>query len=370
MFERLVVFIGEKAKAGGPWLAYVAPKACHEPFNPAPWYVDHWDPSWPATEPKTPNWNKTAVGHHGAPSANALLTEDAGTVITDIFKNRWRTLMSVDDVVAAVIAEVDALGLTDSTYFFYSSDHGFQLGQFNIPMDKRQVYDWDTRIHLLARGPGIAKGAKFELPATQVDIAPTFLGLAGVPKPADMDGKSLLPHLVPGGSTDSALASSTVGHLKALPGRAEYAAGWRKGVLLEYYYNDFNAKCVDGDPCLPPATGGYPNRDTWCGDLDTNTHCWALYHCNTSCYNTETPHNNYIGLRTITGENTLYVEYQTGDLSNAAIDFDQVDFIEMYDLAKDPWQQNNVVNASSVAAKAAAKKELHAWYDCAGDTCP
>lgn len=63
-------------------------------------------------------------------------------------------------------------------------------------MDKRQVYDWDTRIHLLARGPGIAKGALFELPATQVDIAPTFLGLAGVPKPADMDGKSLLPHLV------------------------------------------------------------------------------------------------------------------------------------------------------------------------------
>jgi hypothetical protein len=43
-------------------------------------------------------------------------------VITDIFKNRWRTLMSVDDVVAAVIDEVDALGLTDSTYFFYSSE--------------------------------------------------------------------------------------------------------------------------------------------------------------------------------------------------------------------------------------------------------
>ena len=62
-------------------------------------------------------------------------------------------------------------------------------------MDKRQVYDWDTRIHLLARGPGIAKGASFELPATQVDVAPTFLGLAGVQQPPDMDGKSLLPHV-------------------------------------------------------------------------------------------------------------------------------------------------------------------------------
>ena len=156
-----------------------------------------------------------------------------------------------------------------------------------VPMDKRQVYDWDTRIHLLARGPGIAKGASFELPATQVDVAPTFLGLAGVQPPPDMDGKSLLPHvsgalffpkhlrspcslfqiiifisgsrfvnlktfsvsrltpnascrqLLHGGSTDAALAPSTAAHLRALPPRAEYAAAWRKAVLLEYYYNDF-----------------------------------------------------------------------------------------------------------------------------------
>ena len=87
---------------------------------------------------------------------------------------------------------------------------------------------------------------------------------------------------------------------------------------------------MDGDPCLPPATDGYPNRDTWCGDLDTNTHCWALYNCNTSCYDTETPHNNYIGLRTITGENTLYVEYQTGNLNQAAIEFDKVDFVRSF----------------------------------------
>ena len=61
------------------------------------------------------------VGHHGAPGTNALLSPEAGLVITDVFKNRWRTLMSVDDVIAAVIAEVETLGLSDSTYFFYSS---------------------------------------------------------------------------------------------------------------------------------------------------------------------------------------------------------------------------------------------------------
>ena len=75
--------------------------------------------------------------------------------------------MSVDDVIAAVIAEVETAGQLDNTYFFYSSDHGFQLGQFNIPMDKRHVYEWDTKIHLLARGPGIRPGSTFAAPGTK-----------------------------------------------------------------------------------------------------------------------------------------------------------------------------------------------------------
>ena len=40
----------------------------------------------------------------------------------------------------------EELGLAEHTYFLYSSDHGFQLGNFNILMDKRHVYDWTTRI--------------------------------------------------------------------------------------------------------------------------------------------------------------------------------------------------------------------------------
>ena len=115
--NKSIEWIREKAQAGGPWLAYIAPKACHEPFNPAPWYVDFWDPAWPTHEPRTPNWNTSGADYHGAPggqhpplafagccvsrwgvlfrrvvccaAANAPLTADAGVVVTDIFKNRW-----------------------------------------------------------------------------------------------------------------------------------------------------------------------------------------------------------------------------------------------------------------------------------------
>jgi hypothetical protein len=35
--------------------------------------------------------------------------------------------MSVDDLIADTIAACEGLGIMDHTYFFYTSDHGFQV---------------------------------------------------------------------------------------------------------------------------------------------------------------------------------------------------------------------------------------------------
>ena len=51
-----------------------------------------------------------------------MLSDDIAEVITDVFKNRWRTLMSVDDVIAETVQLVEDEGLADNTYFLYSSD--------------------------------------------------------------------------------------------------------------------------------------------------------------------------------------------------------------------------------------------------------
>jgi len=70
------------------------------------WYVDAWDNSWPETEPRPPNWNCTAESrsdHHGSIATNPMITKEGADVITGVFKNRWRTLMSVDDDIAGVI---------------------------------------------------------------------------------------------------------------------------------------------------------------------------------------------------------------------------------------------------------------------------
>eukprot|EP00971_Amphidinium_carterae_P258598 5132644-Amphidinium_carterae.1 len=157
--------------------------------------------------------------------------------------------MSVDDLISDVVRFVEEeLQAGSRTYFMYSSDHGFQLGQFNIPMDKRQAYEWSTKIHLLARGPGIVPGSSFSALGTNVDVAPTILGLAGLAIPKTMDGKSVVPFLMPGCGAEvtgrrlqmrtdmpasfQEVMASTCEHLSNLGDLVAYRKQWREEVFL------------------------------------------------------------------------------------------------------------------------------------------
>ncbi|KAG7248666.1 hypothetical protein CRUP_009490, partial [Coryphaenoides rupestris] len=44
----------------------------------------------------------------------------------------------------------------NNTYIFYTSDNGYHTGQFSLPIGGRQLYEFDIRIPLMVRGPGIA----------------------------------------------------------------------------------------------------------------------------------------------------------------------------------------------------------------------
>lgn len=264
-----------------------------------------------------------------------MITEHCADYVTTSFKNRWRTLMSVDDVIDSVISLVDELGIADNTYFMYSSDHGFQLGELNILIDKRQMYDYDIRIHLLLRGPGIKPGSTFPFLGTNVDIAPTWLGLAGLSRPASMDGRSIAPLLIDGG--DETVPKQTRSHVNQLApdGRDAFAAGWRDSAFIEYYYNADNAKC--------------------------------------NGYKTEDLHNNFIGLRHMADSefgDTSFTEYQTGNQKEGDINFDDLDFVEYFNLSDDPWQMKNLWKQGDNVTQAKLHDKLRVWFTCRGDSCP
>jgi arylsulfatase A-like enzyme len=105
------------------------------------------------------------------------------------------TIQSVDDNVGRVLDYLEQSGLAQNTIVIYTSDQGFFLGDKGM-YDKRFMYEESLRMPFLVRWPAAIKpGSRSEAIAINADFAPTFLEAAGLPVPADMQGRSLLPVL-------------------------------------------------------------------------------------------------------------------------------------------------------------------------------
>ena len=101
-----------------------------------------------------------------------------------------RTLMALDDGVGSVLSALDGLGLTRSTYVVFLSDNGLFLGEHRLG-DKRLAYEESLRVPLVIGGADLAP-RRVGATALNLDLAPTALDLAGVPVPAQMQGRSLV----------------------------------------------------------------------------------------------------------------------------------------------------------------------------------
>ncbi|WP_296635690.1 sulfatase [Polaribacter sp.] len=105
-------------------------------------------------------------------------------------------IRSVDENVGRVLDYLEENGLADNTLIVYTSDQGFYLGEHGW-FDKRFMYEQSFRTPLLMRLP---KGyeRKGEVPALvqNIDYAPTFLDIAGVTIPKEIQGNSIKPLLL------------------------------------------------------------------------------------------------------------------------------------------------------------------------------
>jgi arylsulfatase A-like enzyme len=110
-------------------------------------------------------------------------------------KDYLRTIASVDDNVGRMLDWLDAHGLSDDTVVVYTSDQGFFLGDHGW-FDKRLMYEESLAMPFLVRYPRLVEpGSVCSDVALNVDVAPTFLDLAGVEVPAEVQGRSLRPLL-------------------------------------------------------------------------------------------------------------------------------------------------------------------------------
>jgi N-acetylglucosamine-6-sulfatase len=179
-----------------PFFVWLGPHAPHLPSTPAPWYLDH--PIGELSPPREAYWNASGeVKHAFLPSEPIINRADAKAIQAE-YSKRMRSLLSVDDLVRGFHTYLVSVGEWAHTFFVWTSDHGYNLGQFRVDSHKTQVYDHCTRIPFVIRGPGIAPGSVLPQIASMVDLAPTLLDLSGAADNVSvaMDGVSFVPWLL------------------------------------------------------------------------------------------------------------------------------------------------------------------------------
>ena len=106
-----------------------------------------------------------------------------------------KVVKSLDDNVGRVLDYLDEHGLLDNTLVVYTSDQGFYMGEHGW-FDKRFMYEESFHTPLIMRLPkGMDRRGDIDQMVQNIDYGPTFLEIAGVTEPNDMQGVSLLPLL-------------------------------------------------------------------------------------------------------------------------------------------------------------------------------
>ncbi|MEO7795890.1 MAG: sulfatase [Thermoanaerobaculia bacterium] len=168
-----------------------------------------------------------------------------------------------------LLDELDRRGLAEESAVLLTADHGEEFFDHGGWKHGFTLYEEMLRIPLILRlptGSNTRRAIAVSLPADQVDIAPTFLALAGAPPAPELPGRDLLELLGDGKARESAVHASFAWLER--PGAelvAMAAGGWK----LVRYAGDPGAR-GSGDAARLPAFGPRetPARALYDLDLD------------------------------------------------------------------------------------------------------
>lgn len=151
-------------------------------------------------------------------------------------------IKSVDESVGRLLDYLDRQGLAQNTIVVYASDQGFYLGEHGW-FDKRWIFEESLRTPLLVRWPGHTQpGSVNRDLVANLDFAETFLEAAGVPIPAEMHGRSLVPVLA--GRTPADWRKTFYYHYYEYPGPHDVARHYgvvtKRYKLVHFYEPAFN----------------------------------------------------------------------------------------------------------------------------------
>jgi len=107
----------------------------------------------------------------------------------------YGTIAMIDAMVGEVLAALDRLGLAEDTVVLFLSDHGDFMGDHGLLFKGTLHYRSVIRMPLVWRDPSIPGGRRCPHLASAIDLAPTILARAGIPRYHGLQGHDLDPLL-------------------------------------------------------------------------------------------------------------------------------------------------------------------------------
>ncbi len=163
-----------------PWHYFVSFSGPHSPHDPPKEYFARFaEAAMPeAVAPPEPG---------AAPCRRAHRLE--GAFLADVRRAYCAYITLIDEWVGRILEALEARGMAENTWVFYSADHGEMLGDLGL-FGKSVPYEPSMHVPLLAAGPGSARGAVCRAMVEMSDLNPTICRLAGLPAQPGIDARS------------------------------------------------------------------------------------------------------------------------------------------------------------------------------------
>jgi arylsulfatase A-like enzyme len=264
-----------------PFFLYIATVAPHLPAMAAPRHGAEFPD---AQVPRDPSFNEADISDKpGWVRRFPPLTPSVQDQLDHVYRKRLQSMLAVDDLLHSLVQALQATGESDRTYFFFSSDNGFEQGQHRQPNGKGLMYEESIRVPLLVRGPGVPAGVTRDHLVSHVDFFPTFVELATGQAPTTLDGRSLAPLL------KSSAPASTAWRVDMLvesltPGDAPppfYTLRTPQWAYTEYDLGEREMYDMAADP-YQLENLGHTAPDTTIAPLSQRLA--ALRHCSANCW--------------------------------------------------------------------------------------
>jgi len=102
-------------------------------------------------------------------------------------------ILSLDESIGEVLDFLDSEGLSESSVVICMADNGHLFGEHGL-IDMRHFYEESVKVPFLMKCPDLIGGGNvMDNMIQNIDVAPTILELAGIDKPEQMQGMSMLP---------------------------------------------------------------------------------------------------------------------------------------------------------------------------------